>query len=204
MRRSSFHREPMKAIAVAHRPLHLALTGPLLLALGSCVAPPAPVPVTPPPPPQVVASPAPLPPPLPRPPADWRDAPQTPGTWRWGLDAGRSSASFGPGGLAPLATLSCNRLASRIEIARATDPLLPTTATAMQIETSTQSRPLSSDPALGQPGWLVVALPARDHLLDAMAFSRGRFALGTQGLPTLYLPSWPEIARVIEDCRAGA
>jgi len=34
-----------------------------------------------------------------------------------------------------------------------------------------------------------------------MAFSRGRFALETAGQETLYLPSWPEISRVVEDCR---
>ena len=44
-------------------------------------------------------------------------------------------------------------------------------------------------------------MPARDPLLDAMAFSKGRFALEVAGLPTLYVPSYPEVTRVIEDCR---
>jgi len=44
-------------------------------------------------------------------------------------------------------------------------------------------------------------LSARDPLLDAIAFSRGRFALEAAGLETLYLPAWPELSRVIEDCR---
>ncbi|MDG2003332.1 MAG: hypothetical protein P8J20_08375 [Novosphingobium sp.] len=48
---------------------------------------------------------------------------------------------------------------------------------------------------------IAVTLPASDPLLDAMAFSRGRFAVETAGLPTLYVPSWPEVSRVIEDCR---
>jgi hypothetical protein len=34
-----------------------------------------------------------------------------------------------------------------------------------------------------------------------MAYSRGRFAVEINGLPTLYLPSWAEVGRVIEDCR---
>jgi hypothetical protein len=46
-----------------------------------------------------------------------------------------------------------------------------------------------------------VVLPARDALLDAIAFSRGRFALEAAGLETLYLPSYPEISRVVQDCR---
>jgi hypothetical protein len=60
---------------------------------------------------------------------------------------------------------------------------------------------LMSDPARSPAGWLVVVLTARDPLLDAMAFSRGRFALEAAGLETLYLPAWPELSRVIEDCR---
>lgn len=71
----------------------------------------------------------------------------------------------------------------------------------MQVSTTALTRPLMSDPARGTQGWVVTAVPVRDPLLDAMAFSRGRFALETAGLPTLYLPSWPELSRVIEDCR---
>ena len=47
----------------------------------------------------------------------------------------------------------------------------------------------------------IVPIAAADKLLDAIAFSRGRFALEAAGQETLYLPSWPEISRVIEDCR---
>lgn len=43
-------------------------------------------------------------------------------------------------------------------------------------------------------------LAATDPLLDAIAFSRGRF-LVTGGGATLAIPSWPEAARSIEDCR---
>jgi hypothetical protein len=44
-------------------------------------------------------------------------------------------------------------------------------------------------------------LAATDPLLDAIAFSRGRFAVEAPGLPTLILPTWPEPARVVEECR---
>jgi len=44
-------------------------------------------------------------------------------------------------------------------------------------------------------------LLANDPLLDAIAFSRGRFLVkGGTGL-ILAIPSWPEAARSIEDCR---
>ncbi|MGE5953581.1 MAG: hypothetical protein ACM308_08200 [Qipengyuania vulgaris] len=41
----------------------------------------------------------------------------------------------------------------------------------------------------------------KSPLLDAMALTKGRFAVETPGLPTLYLPAWAEVTRVIEDCR---
>jgi hypothetical protein len=44
-------------------------------------------------------------------------------------------------------------------------------------------------------------LGAQDSLLDAMGYSRGRFIVEQAGLPTLVIPAWPEIERVIEDCR---
>ncbi len=45
------------------------------------------------------------------------------------------------------------------------------------------------------------ALGAYDTLLDAMASSRGRIGFATSGVAALVVPPWPEIARVIEDCR---
>ncbi len=44
-------------------------------------------------------------------------------------------------------------------------------------------------------------LLANDPILDAIAFSRGRFIVSGGGA-TLAIPSWPEAARSIEDCRS--
>ena len=44
-------------------------------------------------------------------------------------------------------------------------------------------------------------LLANDPILDAIAFSRGRFLVSGGGV-TLAIPSWPEAARSIEDCRS--
>ena len=71
----------------------------------------------------------------------------------------------------------------------------------MTVTTQSTSRPLLGTPQQGSPPSIAVAFSAGDPLLDAMAFSRGRFALETAGMPTLYVPSWPEVSRVIEDCR---
>jgi hypothetical protein len=51
------------------------------------------------------------------------------------------------------------------------------------------------------PEGLAATLAASDPLLDAIAFSRGRIAIEAPGTPLLIVPSWPEPARVIEDCR---
>ncbi len=173
----------------------LALTiavGTLMLA-GSCAAPQKPLPQ-----PVPVPRPSPRPVPPPPSPADWRDAPQTAGDWRWGMVGGRSMASFGLPGAAPLVTLTCERDKARVLIARRGTA---TGSVPMVLRSGTSLRPLSSDPALGAPGMVTAELPARDTALDAIAFSRGRFALETASLATLYLPSWPEISRVVEDCR---
>ena len=71
----------------------------------------------------------------------------------------------------------------------------------MRMYTEARDASLSAQPQAGTVPMVVAALPARDPLLDAIAFSRGRFAVEVAGLQTLYLPSWPEITRVIEDCR---
>lgn len=165
-----------------------------LLVVASCAAPrPAPVPVAVPSP-----APVPAPPPHPRPPADWRDAAQSAGTWRWGLVGGRSTASFvNPSGVA-LATLTCERTNARVLLARRGDAAA---SVAMALTSTFGTRPLSSDPLRGAPGWVVAELHSNDPMLDSIAFSRGRFAFEVAGLDTLYLPSWPEISRVIEDCR---
>jgi len=153
---------------------------------------------------QMIPAPAPTPsptpshtPPPPPPPArqiaNWRDAPITPGTWRWRMEGARSVARFAGDAL----VLSCNREAGTITLIRpgAADGAVP-----MTIQTSTLNRTLSATPEPGPPPVIALTMSARDGLLDAMAFSRGRFAVEVAGLPTLYVPSWTEVSRVIEDC----
>jgi hypothetical protein len=127
-------------------------------------------------------------------PSDWRDAPATPGDWSWSMEGGRSVARFAGGAL----ILSCDPAAGAVTLFRqgASQGAVPLTIMASDV-----ARPLSGRPVAGPPPAIAVAIPARDSILDAMAFSRGRFAVETAGLPTLYVPSWPEVSRVIEDCR---
>jgi hypothetical protein len=173
-------------------------TRPLLplaavLAITACVPPPKPAPA-PAPAPTPVAVPSPAPVSAPQPVySDWRDAPQTPGDWSYadGL------ATFGTPGN-PLLTVRCDRAAGFIELARrgrVPEPariLIKTEAG----DGSNQTQGISTDPPAT---W--VRLPVNDPLLDAIAYSSGRFAVQTTWLPTLYVPSWPEVMRVIDDCR---
>jgi hypothetical protein len=71
----------------------------------------------------------------------------------------------------------------------------------MMISTTTGSRALTATRLSEGEASVGVSLPAGDPLLDAMAFSRGRIAIEVSGMAPLYLPAWPELARVIEDCR---
>ncbi|WP_242096071.1 hypothetical protein [Sphingomonas sp. CROZ-RG-20F-R02-07] len=163
-----------------------------LTALAACGAPaprPAPEPVRRPP--VVTAAPAPVP--LA---ADWRDWPVTPGTWSYTRDDRGSLALFGTPGADALLTLRCDLPARQIFLSRAGG-----SPAALTIRTSSVTRALPTRPTGGTPPYVAVALAPRDPLLDAMGFSRGRFAIEQPGAPTLVVPAWAEIERVTEDCR---
>ncbi len=160
----------------------------LVASLAACTtarppAPPAPAPAP-------ILRPAPPPPRA----ADWRDLPQSAGDWRWSVAAGRSRAVFGTADL-PALTLSCDAAARTVTVTRAGTAAGPAP---LVITTTAQRRVLNAAPA---SAGIAAVLPARDSLLDAMAFSRGRFMVETPGLPALLVPSWPELSRVVEDCR---
>lgn len=166
-----------------------------IVVLSACAAQRKPLPAPPPPAaaPRPVATAVPAPPP-----ADWRDAPVTPGTWRYEAAGEGSAARFGALAGSPLAALSCDRAAGQVALRRAGAAAGPLPLT---ITTSTATRAFTATPEAEPVPQLVLGLAASDPVLDAMAFSRGRFVIEVAGLPTLYLPAWPEVGRVIEDCR---
>ena len=166
----------------------------LLSLVTSCVAPPrSTVPPPTPPPVHVVAPPAPAGPVVV--PTDWRDWPQTPGDWRYDKLRDGSVATFGT---APAVfALQCLRGSREIVMIHYVATGGPTT-----IRTSALTRVLSFTIAGDPPdGSVVTRLAATDPLLDAMAFSRGRFVVEEAGAALLVLPGWAEVGRVIEDCR---
>ena len=157
--------------------------------------------------------PAPAPAPSAKPaPAGWRDAAQTPGAWTYAAESGGSAARFGVPGAAPLLVMRCDRTRPAVLIQRPSagsgqgsgqgSATIPAAIT-----TSSVSRRLGAVAAPGSsaaqnaPLLFEITLGAADPLLDGIAFSRGRFMVEMSGAPTLYLPAWAEIGRLIEDCR---
>jgi len=176
----------------ANFPLSVAV---LTLSLGACATPRQPAPTPPPPRPFVPPGlPEPLPP---KPPADWRDAPASPGNWYWRKDGNQSVAFYGDpkmpsyGGL----WLVCDPAARKVEI-RFTSPKL--NETVMTVATTSTQRTLKASRSGAE---VVAVVAASDPLLDAMAFSRGRFMVTVLHDMPRYVPAWPEISRVVEDCR---
>lgn len=177
--------------------LHAAGAIALTFSIAACVpqaAPPAP---TPTPVAQPTPTPAPAPPIVREPVFDnYLDAPQTQGTWYYMTVSGGPMAAFGTDPQNADFIIRCT--GPRIALARKTSRV-PTADRAMTIQTETQTRNLAASPAT--TGLVAAGLDPRDPLLDAMAITKGRIAIGVEGERTLYLPAWVEISRVIEDCR---
>lgn len=176
---------------VTRSPSFLAITI-AAVAVAGCVpraAPPVPVAVPTPPPP-VVAPPPVLP-------ADWQDWPWTPGAWRYLRDTNGTRAVYAQPGQPVALQLRCDRAARAIWLERPGAIVAPFT-----IRTTSTTRTVATQAAPGASPQIAARFAVDDRLLDAMAFTRGRFTVEQPGTPPLVLPPWAEIGRVIEDCRA--
>jgi hypothetical protein len=166
----------------------------LALLLASCAAPkPQPRPAPPPPRPAPAL-------PAAAPQADWRDVPLTPGTWTWrGTPGQLSLAQYGAAGQPAVFAVRCDLAARTIVLSRAGALAVPGS---MTLTTSFGVFALAAAQGAGTPAAITARLGARDPRLDQIAFSRGRFLVDVAGQVRLVLPAWPEVARVIEDCRS--
>lgn len=127
------------------------------------------------------------------------DAPQTSGDWTYISGNPVSYAVFGSSQQDASFVMRCDRTTRTVSLGRSSSQVSPQP---MQVFTETVTRLLTASPRRdSDPTMLAAELPAADSLLDAMAISKGRFAIETGGERTLYLPSWAEVTRVIEDCR---
>lgn len=172
----------------------------LPLALLACAKDQAPAP-----PPQPASAPVPVAPkPAPAPVSlgdNWIDAPRSAGDWVYRRDSRGSVALFGPVGANASFLIRCDSAARRIYLSRA-GAFEGDEAGMMTIRVTTGAKSFPVRNNGDAPAYVAAALPVNEPHLDAIAFSRGRFLVSVKGKNDLVIPSWPEIARVIEDCRA--
>ena len=165
---------------------------PILVALAGCAAPPPAPEVRPAP----IVTPAPRPTPVPTPLAsEWNDWPFTPGDWAYRRDARGSIALFGMASGDAAMTLRCDRARAMLYLS------VQGMAANATVRTTSLSRTIALQPTGGDAGYAATALGTNDTLLDAIAFSRGRFVIERAAQPPLVVPPYAEIGRVIEDCR---
>lgn len=183
---------------MALRISRLELFSPLLsaLLLAACVTPPRPAPPAAPAPSQArppVATPQ-------APSLGWEAAPLTPGSWAYRADAEAPAALFGLPASPAIMVIRCVRAQRQILVQRATrDP--PGTLGTVQIHSSSRAATLRASVPFTGPVYMTAEVAAGDTLLDAIAFSRGKWRLTTPGEQDLILPRAAEVARVIEECR---
>ena len=109
-----------------------------------------------------------------------RTTPLALGQWSYAASTSGSEARFGTAFV-----IRCDRIARRVTLRRGDAP-----PSALTIGTDLSVRTIAADGAVA----------ATDPVLDAIAFSRGRFIV-VGGGSRLVLPASPEAARSIEDCR---
>ena len=119
------------------------------------------------------------------------------GNWSYVSLADGSEARFADASGNVQLALRCARSVRRVTISKPASAPAPS----LVIWTSGVSRTLAAPGFDAAAGRLNVQLSANDALLDAMVFSRGRIAVGAGAAPALVMPPWPEIARLVEDCR---
>lgn len=186
---------------------HAAGAAALTFAIAACVAGPDLPPPIIAPTPEPVSAPAPAPAPAAQPlptvqePVydSYLDAPQTPGTWGYVDEPGETLAFYGVGEDYRF-IVRCDKATREIGLGRVAQNA-SSAPRAMEITTETTKRILTANPINSTGRMVAATLPPRDPILDAMAITKGRFAVGVEGERTLYLPAWVEVTRVIEDCR---
>lgn len=118
------------------------------------------------------------------------------GDWTYAATGDESSATFVNASGQPQLSIRCTRSTRQVALLKAASGAAPS----MWIWTSSQKKsvPASYDSASAR---VIANLGAYDPMLDAIAASRGRIGFSTSGLEALVVPPWPEVGRVIEDCR---
>jgi hypothetical protein len=133
-------------------------------------------------------------------PVSWQDWPLTRGDWVYRQDNRGSVALFGQVGADADFLIRCISATKRIYLSRS--GAFPDGVTGQMIVrafTGTKAYGVTNNG--DTPPYVSAFLTPDDRQLDAIAFSRGRFTISVKGAADLVIPAWPEIARVVEDCR---
>ncbi len=133
----------------------------------------------------------------------WTSWPIAAGKWSYGNANNTTFALFGKSQRDPVIVIRCETASKQIIFARVLE-FSKGQASTMRVRASDGMQSWATQ--IGSTGSLngvyhgVTLLPT-DPMLDFMVFSRGRFAMEVEGETSLAVPAWPEMARVIEDCR---
>jgi hypothetical protein len=162
-----------------------------LAAVAACVGPPSQ-----PPQPRPVQRPTMAPPPVVAPaPVAAAEAAVAPGIWIYGNDERGSRALFGRAETDALVVVRCERPARRIFLSvRGSAP------DTLTLRATSAVKAFAARPTGTANDYVAVEIAPTDAILDALAFSRGRFSV-ILGARVMTVPAWPELTRVVEDCR---
>jgi hypothetical protein len=132
--------------------------------------------------------------------ANWRDWPLSVGAWTYAKDQTGSAATFAMKGGAGIFSVRCGLSSGRrIILTRSGVSTMADPAPIMMTVRSTAG--LMQWPVRVEGEGALATLAVTDSGLDKMLFSRGRYAVEVAGASTLILPTWAEVAKVVEDCR---
>lgn len=120
----------------------------------------------------------------------------TPGSWTYTKDTRGGLALYGTVGSNAVLSIRCDTTTRRIFVSRPGN-----VAARMTLRATMGARAYDAKPTAGSVPYVAAEIAPTDPQLDALAFSRGRFLVGLSGAPDIVVPSWPEVSRVIEDCR---
>jgi hypothetical protein len=128
--------------------------------------------------------------------ADYSYSPVSPGAWTYRTVTGGSEAAFVDGTGTTRMVVTCGKLTRLVTLSR----ISAAPAATLSFWTSSATRDLAARFDVNSRR-VIAQVGASDALLDALVFSRGRFAVSMPGSPALVLPASTEVAHVVEDCR---
>ncbi|APG63201.1 hypothetical protein LPB140_10845 [Sphingorhabdus lutea] len=133
---------------------------------------------------------------------EWTDWPISSGNWVYRNDARGSIALFGVPNDDALVTLRCDQQMRKLYFSRQiSGAQLGQAGMKMTLRASQGLKQFDALPVGGENTYVAAVINQNDQILDALIYSRGRFAVELTNVKPVAIPAWPELARVVEDCR---